>query len=114
MNASPRHGCDRELSRQQGMTVIEIVVSLLVLGVAFAAASIVLTRLQQAIAEQSRRLAMDQTGWSAIARITEELREADPASIGKEASSGCVRMLRADVEELFDWTPRRTKVRIMR
>jgi len=38
----------------------------------------------------------------------------DPASIGKEASSGCVRMLRADVEELFEWTPRGTPVRILR
>ena len=38
----------------------------------------------------------------------------DPASIGKDASSGCVRMLRADVERVFEWTPRGTKVRIVR
>jgi hypothetical protein len=38
----------------------------------------------------------------------------DPASIGKEASSGCVRMLRDDVEQLFEWTPRGAKVVILR
>jgi len=38
----------------------------------------------------------------------------DPGSIGKEASSGCVRMSKADVEQLFEWTPRRTKVTILR
>ena len=38
----------------------------------------------------------------------------DPASIGKEASSGCVRMSKADVEQLFEWTPRGTKVTILR
>jgi L,D-transpeptidase catalytic domain len=38
----------------------------------------------------------------------------EPASIGKEASSGCVRMLRDDVERLFEWTPRGTTVVIIR
>jgi lipoprotein-anchoring transpeptidase ErfK/SrfK len=38
----------------------------------------------------------------------------DPSSIGKEASSGCVRMLKADVERLFEWTPRGTEVSILR
>jgi hypothetical protein len=38
----------------------------------------------------------------------------DPSSIGKEASSGCVRMLRDDVERLFEWTPRGTAVEIFR
>jgi hypothetical protein len=38
----------------------------------------------------------------------------DPSSIGKEASSGCVRMLREDVERLFEWTPRGTAVAIVR
>jgi hypothetical protein len=38
----------------------------------------------------------------------------EPASIGKEASSGCVRMLRDDVERLFEWTPRGTPVIIVR
>ena len=38
----------------------------------------------------------------------------EPTSIGKDASSGCVRMLRADVEQLFEWTPRGTAVRILR
>jgi hypothetical protein len=38
----------------------------------------------------------------------------EPASIGKEASSGCVRMLRDDVERLFEWTPRGTAVVIVR
>jgi len=33
-----------------------------------------------------------------------------PDSIGKEESSGCVRMQREDVEELFGWTPRKTTV----
>lgn len=37
----------------------------------------------------------------------------DPSSIGKDASSGCVRMLREDVERLFDWTPRGTRVTIL-
>ncbi|MHC4955025.1 MAG: L,D-transpeptidase family protein [Planctomycetota bacterium] len=37
-----------------------------------------------------------------------------PASIGREESSGCVRMLRRDVEDLFSWTPRTTKVEIRR
>jgi hypothetical protein len=35
---------------------------------------------------------------------------AHPDSIGKEESSGCIRMDRGDVEELFGWTPRKTKV----
>ena len=35
---------------------------------------------------------------------------ADPASIGREESSGCVRMLRADVEQLFAWTPHGARV----
>jgi hypothetical protein len=38
----------------------------------------------------------------------------DPGSIGQDASSGCVRMLREDVERLFDWTPRGTRVTILR
>ena len=37
----------------------------------------------------------------------------DPMSIGKQASSGCIRMLRADVERLFGWTPLRTRVDIV-
>jgi len=36
----------------------------------------------------------------------------DPSSIGKDASSGCIRMSKADVEKLFEWTPRGTRVRI--
>jgi len=38
----------------------------------------------------------------------------EPTSIGKEASSGCVRMLRDDVERLFEWTPRGAAVLIVR
>ena len=38
----------------------------------------------------------------------------EPASIGKEASSGCIRMLRDDVERVFEWTPRGTPVTILR
>jgi hypothetical protein len=38
----------------------------------------------------------------------------EPGSIGKEASSGCVRMLREDVERLFEWTPRGASVTIVR
>lgn len=38
----------------------------------------------------------------------------DPVSIGQDASSGCVRMLREDVERLFEWTPRGTRVTILR
>jgi len=38
----------------------------------------------------------------------------DPSSIGQDASSGCVRMLREDVERLFEWTPRGTRVTILR
>ena len=38
----------------------------------------------------------------------------EPDTIGKAASEGCVRMLNADVEELFTWVPRRTKVKIVR
>ena len=36
----------------------------------------------------------------------------DPGSIGANASNGCVRMLNADVEELFSWVPRGTTVLI--
>jgi len=36
----------------------------------------------------------------------------DPASIRKQESSGCIRMLRDDVERLFGWTPLRTRVDI--
>ena len=38
----------------------------------------------------------------------------DPASVGREESSGCVRMHQEDVERLFSWTPLGTPVRIMR
>ncbi|MHC4549228.1 MAG: L,D-transpeptidase [Planctomycetota bacterium] len=38
----------------------------------------------------------------------------DPASIGRGASAGCVRMLREDVERLFAWTPRGTRVSVLR
>jgi hypothetical protein len=38
----------------------------------------------------------------------------EPASIGRSESDGCVRMLNAEVETLFDWVPRGTKVRIVR
>jgi hypothetical protein len=37
----------------------------------------------------------------------------DLSTIGKEASSGCVRMANADVELLFDFTPYGTSVRIL-
>jgi len=36
----------------------------------------------------------------------------EPDSIGRDESLGCIRMLRADVEELFDMTPIGTKVTI--
>jgi len=39
---------------------------------------------------------------------------ANPSSIGKRESSGCVRMRRQDVEELFSWTPRGATVEIRR
>ncbi len=38
----------------------------------------------------------------------------DPASIGREESSGCVRMQAADVERLYDWAPEGTTVSILR
>ncbi|MGQ0613029.1 MAG: L,D-transpeptidase family protein [Planctomycetaceae bacterium] len=38
----------------------------------------------------------------------------DPSSIGREESSGCVRMHQEDVERLFSWTPAGTTVRILR
>ncbi|WP_446673941.1 L,D-transpeptidase [Paenibacillus sedimenti] len=37
-----------------------------------------------------------------------------PSSIGKDESHGCVRMLQADVEELYDMVPMQTKVTIVR
>jgi hypothetical protein len=37
-----------------------------------------------------------------------------PDTIGKALSEGCVRMLNSDVEELFTWIPRGTKVTIVR
>ncbi|HEY4392130.1 MAG TPA: L,D-transpeptidase, partial [Paenibacillus sp.] len=36
----------------------------------------------------------------------------DPDSIGKDESHGCIRMLKKDVEELFDMIPRGAKVQI--
>jgi hypothetical protein len=38
----------------------------------------------------------------------------EPDSIGRDESAGCIRMLRADVEELFRWIPRGTLVEIRR
>ncbi len=38
----------------------------------------------------------------------------DPSSIGREESSGCVRMHQEDVERLFSWVPVGTTVRIQR
>jgi hypothetical protein len=38
----------------------------------------------------------------------------DPTSVGREESSGCVRMLQADVELLYDWIPEGTTVVIRR
>ena len=38
----------------------------------------------------------------------------DPASTGRNSSSGCVRMRQADVELVFDWTPHGTRVSIRR
>jgi len=38
----------------------------------------------------------------------------DPKSIGREESSGCVRMLRADVERLYAWARPGTTVRVLR
>ena len=38
----------------------------------------------------------------------------EPDTIGRAASEGCVRMHNADVEELFTWIPRGTKVKIVR
>ncbi|SEB76051.1 L,D-transpeptidase [Paenibacillus sp. GP183] len=35
-----------------------------------------------------------------------------PASIGKDESLGCIRMLQADIEELYDMVPQQTKVKI--
>jgi len=37
----------------------------------------------------------------------------DPESIGKHVTSGCVRMVNQDVEELFDIVPRGTQVRVI-
>jgi lipoprotein-anchoring transpeptidase ErfK/SrfK len=36
----------------------------------------------------------------------------DPASIGRAQSSGCVRMLNADIETLYEWAAPGTVVRI--
>jgi hypothetical protein len=38
----------------------------------------------------------------------------DPSSVGRQASSGCLRLLREDVERLYDWTPEGTPVEIRR
>jgi lipoprotein-anchoring transpeptidase ErfK/SrfK len=38
----------------------------------------------------------------------------EPDTIGKNSSNGCIRMLNAEVVELFDWVPRQTKVVIRR
>jgi hypothetical protein len=38
----------------------------------------------------------------------------DPGTIGKAVSEGCIRMSNGDVEELFEWIPRGTKVVIHR
>jgi hypothetical protein len=38
----------------------------------------------------------------------------EPETVGKAASEGCVRMLNEEVEELFGWVPRGTKVTIVR
>jgi len=38
----------------------------------------------------------------------------DPSSIGGNASNGCIRMMNADVEELFSWVPRSATVVIRR
>lgn len=38
----------------------------------------------------------------------------DPGTVGKAASEGCIRMLNGEVEELFTWVPRGTKVTIVR
>jgi lipoprotein-anchoring transpeptidase ErfK/SrfK len=35
-----------------------------------------------------------------------------PESVGTDASNGCVRMLKQDVEELFEWVPRGTVVTV--
>jgi hypothetical protein len=37
----------------------------------------------------------------------------EPDTIGKNSSSGCVRMHQRDVEEVFDWTPVGARVRIL-
>ncbi len=36
----------------------------------------------------------------------------DPASVGRDMSSGCIRMHQRDVEEIFDWTPYGAQVTI--
>ena len=36
----------------------------------------------------------------------------EPESIGKDESLGCIRMLKEDLEELFDMAPKGTKVTI--
>lgn len=36
-----------------------------------------------------------------------------PWSIGRAASHGCIRMFNRDVEELFEWVPRKTRVKII-
>ena len=38
----------------------------------------------------------------------------DPSSIGRNLSSGCIRMHEEDIERLFEWTPLETKVLIRR
>jgi len=38
----------------------------------------------------------------------------EPETVGKSVSQGCVRMRNADVQELFSWVPRGTKVTIRR
>ena len=38
----------------------------------------------------------------------------DPASVGKDMSSGCIRMHQSDVEQIFDWTPYGARITIRR
>jgi prepilin-type N-terminal cleavage/methylation domain-containing protein len=67
--------------RQRGFTILEVTITVTMVAVMLGAASIVVLKSENYLAEQIQQLLLDQTGRNVMNRLSEEIRQAYPPSV---------------------------------
>lgn len=82
---APVIGSTSTTERRQGLTLIEVVVVAMLLGVTMGVVLNAFFQTQLAFAERMQRMVLDEIGRNLLTRIGDELRPADPSSINPVA-----------------------------